>query len=179
MAQKAIALNDSLPQAHTTLGYVYLWQKQHDQAIAAVKQAIALDPNFAQAYVNLGHFLVYAGRPEETVELVKKAMRLNPHYPATYLLTLGNGYFFTGQYEEALAAYKTLGIHSPNLPVVHAGLAMTYSMLNREEEAQAEAAEAARLNPQLSLEVVKLLFPFKDPAALEFMLAALHKAGLK
>jgi adenylate cyclase len=179
MAQKAIALNDSLPQAHTTLGYVYLWQKQHDQAIAAVKQAIALDPNFAQAYVNLGHFLVYAGRPEETVELVKKAMRLNPHYPAIYLLTLGNGYFFTGQYEEALAAYKTLGIHSPNLPVVHAGLAMTYSMLNREEEAQAEAAEAARLNPQLSLEVVKLLFPFKDPAALEFMLAALHKAGLK
>ncbi|MBI3798404.1 MAG: adenylate/guanylate cyclase domain-containing protein [Deltaproteobacteria bacterium] len=178
-AQKALALDDALPQAHATLGYVYLWQKQHDQAIAETQRAIALDPNFAQAYANLGHFLVYAGRPEETVELVQKAMRLNPRYPATYLLPLGNAYFFTGRYEEALAVYKTLVTRNPNFPVAHAGLAMTYSMLNRDGEAQAEATEVMRINPQLSLEVVKFIFPFKDPAMLEFMLTALRKAGLK
>jgi tetratricopeptide (TPR) repeat protein len=129
--------------------------------------------------VNLGHFLVYAGRPEKTVSLVKEAMRLNPHYPATYLLTLGNGYFSTGQYQEAMAAYKEVTIHNPNLLTAHAGLAMTYGELNREEEAREEAAEVMRLNPQFSLEVVKQIYPFKDPAMLEHVLAVLRKAGLK
>jgi hypothetical protein len=36
-----------------------------------------------------------------------------------------------------------------------------------------------RISPQLSLEVVKFIFPFKDPAMLEFMLTALRRAGLK
>ncbi len=33
LAQKAVALNDSLPVAHRTLGSVYAFKKQHDQAI--------------------------------------------------------------------------------------------------------------------------------------------------
>ncbi len=46
LAQKAVALDDSLPQAHVVLGAVYLWKKQHDQAIAEAERAIALDPNY-------------------------------------------------------------------------------------------------------------------------------------
>src|SRR5262249_22010854 len=49
-AQTAISLNDSLPFAHTTMGWVYLWKKQHEQAITEVERALALDPNYAQAY---------------------------------------------------------------------------------------------------------------------------------
>ena len=45
LAQRAVALDDSLAQAHATLGYVYLWKKQYDQAIAEAERAIALDPN--------------------------------------------------------------------------------------------------------------------------------------
>ena len=46
LAQRAVALDDSLAQAHVTLGAVYLWKKQHDQAIAEAERAIALDPNY-------------------------------------------------------------------------------------------------------------------------------------
>jgi adenylate cyclase len=179
IAQRALTFDESLPIAHTAMGWAYLWKKQHELAIAEVERAIALDPNFALAYLNLGHFLLYAGQPERTVELVQKAMRLNPRYPPTYFLTLGNGYFFTGQYEEALKAYKALATANPNILTAHAGLACVYSELNREREAQAEAAEIIRLNPQISLEVVRQIFPFKDPAMLERVIAALRKAGLK
>jgi Tfp pilus assembly protein PilF len=54
MAQKAIALDDSLPMAHGLLSWVYQWQKQPEQAIAEGERAIALDPNNAASYSELG-----------------------------------------------------------------------------------------------------------------------------
>jgi adenylate cyclase len=179
LAQKAVALDDSLAQAHATLGFVYLWKKQYDQAIAEEERAIALDANFAEAYTWLGETLKFAGRPEEDLGLIEKAMRLNPHYPPFYLYFLGEAYRSTGRYEEAIAAFKRALTRNPDLLPVHLNLAVVYSELGREEEARAEAAEVLRLNPKYSLEVLRQINPFKDPAALERMLAALRKAGLK
>ena len=61
--QQAIALNDSLSMAHNILGRVYLWQKQHEQAIAEGERAIALAPNDAEGYAELGYILGWSGRP--------------------------------------------------------------------------------------------------------------------
>jgi hypothetical protein len=58
-------------------------------------------------------------------------------------------------------------------------LAAVYSELGREEEARAAAAEVVRINPKWSLEVWKQRVPYKDPAMLERIFAALRKAGLK
>jgi len=87
LAKKAISLNDSLSTAYTLLSHVYLWRKQHAQAIAEQERAIALNPNNADNYADLADVLVWAGRPEEALGLVEKAMRLNPHYPARYSFT--------------------------------------------------------------------------------------------
>jgi adenylate cyclase len=179
LAQRAVAVDDSLAQAHTTLGFVYLWKKQHDQAIAEGERAIALDSNFAEAYMSLGDTLKFAGRPEEAIGLIEKAMRLNPHYPPSYLFVLGEAYRSTGRYEEAIAAYKRVLTHNSNLIPAHANLAICYAELGREAEARAEAAEVLKISPKYSLEVWRQRAPYKDPAVLERMLAALRKAGLK
>src|SRR5262249_16414923 len=143
------------------------------------KRAIALDSNLADAYVWLGEILKFAGRPEEAIGLIETAMRLNPHYPASYLFILGTDYRLMGRYEEAIAGLKKALTRKPDLLPAHINLAVVYSELGREEEARAEAAEVLRLNPKYSLEVLRQINPFKDPAVNERLIAALRKAGLK
>jgi hypothetical protein len=67
----------------------------------------------------------------------------------------------------------------PNILGAHLTLAAVYSELGKEAEAQAEAAEVRRINPQFLLEVHKERMPIKDPAMLERHIAALRKAGLE
>jgi len=179
LAQKAIALDDSLPQAHMVLGGVYMCKRQHEQAIAEAERAIFLDPNYANAYARLGLILNYVGRPEETLELVEKAMRLNPHYPAHYIFTIGHTHYLMRRYEEAVAALKRVLYRNPDNLSAHSYLAAIYSELDRQEEARAEVAEILRISPNYSLEAARQRSLYKDQAILERHLDGLHKAGLR
>lgn len=180
LAKQALALDDSLSDAHMLLGQIYLWRdREHEQAIAEGEKSIALDPNNADAHVLLGDTLHFVGRGEEALEMVEKAMRLNPYYPAPVLHNLNNAYWQMGRYKEAIAAEKRLLSRNPEFVFAYVGLAASYSALGRDEEARAAAAEVRRLNPQFSLEVVKESWPCKDPADIERALTALRKAELK
>jgi TolB-like protein/class 3 adenylate cyclase len=96
LAQQALALNDSLPGAHSLLSQVYAQRRQYDQAIAEGDRAIALDPNNALSYNRQGAVLTFAGRPTEALPLMERAMRLNPHYPPFYIGDLGWTYSLIG-----------------------------------------------------------------------------------
>ncbi len=63
--------------------------------------------------------------------------------------------------------------------VAHLGLAFTYSALGQEAEARAAAAEVLRLQPTFSLEALRGVAPFKNPADSERFLTVLRKVGLK
>ena len=86
-ARKAVALDDSLSDAHTLLGWDSLWKKQHDFAIAELERAVSLNANSAPAYTFLAEALNFSGRPDEAIGFAKKAMRLDPKYPAWLCFT--------------------------------------------------------------------------------------------
>src|SRR4030095_1686016 len=67
LAQQAVALDASLPGAHSALSLVYAQKQQSDQAIAEGERAVALDPNDADSYARLAEALSGAGRPGETL----------------------------------------------------------------------------------------------------------------
>ncbi len=181
MAQRALALDDSLSLAHDILGQIYLVKKQHDEAIAEAERATALDPNRADGYVDLALILRFSGRAEEAVESMNTAMRLNPHYPAYYLYVLGIAYCQVGRYEDAITAQKGALSRNPNLLGSHICLAACYSMAGRDEAARAQIKELLRLNPNFSLErLAKQMAPWKNPADGKLMTDAIRKAaGLK
>jgi adenylate cyclase len=178
-AQRAISLNDLLPKAHLLLGKIYLWKKQHDQAIAEAGKTIALNPNNADGIASLGEILVFAGRSEEAIGLIKKAIRLNPIPPVWYFHSLGHAYFLTGHYEKAAATLKRVLNLNPNFWPAHIYMAASFVEMGQVDKARAEVEEVLKLNPKFSLKNRKGRLPYKDPAIFERLSALLGKAGLK
>jgi TolB-like protein/tetratricopeptide (TPR) repeat protein/DNA-binding winged helix-turn-helix (wHTH) protein len=126
LVRKALALDDTLPMAHSRLGQLYSLQQQHDQAIAEGERAVALDPNNADSHLFQASVLNNAGRPEEALGPLAQAMRLNPHYPPVYLEELGKAYSSIGRYAEAITALKEANKRIPSFGDVHLLLALSY-----------------------------------------------------
>lgn len=179
-AQQAVALNDSLNISHVFLGFTFLYQQQYAQALAEMERAVALDPTEANSHAALAEVLSRMGRTEEALEAAAQALRLRSTYIADdYLGSIGSAYAVAGRYEEARPFLQRSLSYFPKWLPHHLTLAVVYRELGQAAEAQKEAAEVLRLNPQFSLEVHKQRVPLKDPVMLERHIAALRKAGLK
>ena len=181
LAQKTLAMDDSLPLAHGLMSMFYTLKREYERAIAEGERAVALDPGGASANLMYGMSLSYGGRAEEAIPVLQKAIRLNPLGETGYFLNLGHAYRATGRFEEAVSAYKKSLQRSPDNFFAHLGLAATYSMMGREQEARAEAAEVLRINPKFSLDFFakSLLSLYKEQSVREDLLNALRKSGLK
>ncbi len=126
LAHQAVALDDSLPIAHTILGRIYAEKRQYEQAIAEEERAIALDPNNDESYAHQALTLELAGRPEAALPAVAQAMRLNPRCPFWYSFVLGQAYGMIGRYAEAVAMQKEAISRNPNFLPAHFSLAINY-----------------------------------------------------
>jgi TolB-like protein/class 3 adenylate cyclase len=179
LEQKALTLDEFLSGPHAVLGIIYLFKKQHEQALAEARRALALNPNNAENLTQIGQILAFSGQPQEGIRLVEKAMRLNPRYPPLYVLELSLTYRMAGRYKEALAPGEKFLALAPNSAPAHFNLAVIYSELGMEEKARSVVADWQRLTPNISVEFFRQFLPFKNPADVERHLAALRRAGLK
>ena len=177
--KKGMALDDSLPNAHSQLGLLYTMTRQHDKGVAEANLGVELDPNSASAHRILGLTLSYAGRPEEAIPLLKKAIRLEPFTPGIYYDNLGAAYRNAGQCDEAISAYEEALRRASSNFRVHAGATAAYSICGREEEARAGAAGVLRINPNFSCDSYAKILPYKNQADIDRVIGALRKAGLK
>ena len=179
MAQKALAMDDSIPDAHALLGWFYILKREHDKAIAEGERAVALDPSGPNNLLNYAVILRRVGRPEEALPLNQKAIRLNPLGSTTGYRELGDTLRDTGRFAEAVSAYKKAIQLEPNNIMAYVGLAATYSMMGLEKEARAEAAGILRINPKFSLDFWAKRVLVKDQSVRDKIFYALRKAGLK
>jgi len=179
LLQKVIAMDPSAADARGLLGMVYTMMRQHEKGIAELEKAIALNPNAADSHADFGYVLHLNGRHKEALVEIKKAIRLNPYPENIYFMYLGHAYMYEGMYDESIAAYKNALRIQPNNLFTHLRLAAVYSLLGREDDAHAEAAEVLRINPHFSLEYLSKTIPFKNQSDTEHLINALRKAGLK
>jgi adenylate cyclase len=175
LMKKAIALDDTLAEAHGRLGYIYSMTRQYDKGIAEAEKGVAVNPNSAMAHMMLGKTLSFAGRWEESIPVYKKAIRLNPIPTNFYLYSLGISYAFTGQYDEAITwCEKAVHQESDSL---YARIMMTvvYSWSGQDEKARVQAAEVLRIQPKYTIKKSR----YKKETDRERFDGALRKAGLK
>jgi len=177
LAKTAVHLNSRLPQAHAELGYVLLWKRQHDAAIAEFERAFALNPNYIDHRYALA--LMYAGEPARAIEVLEANLHLDPFQPlinATGNAGIAN--YMLKRYGEAVRLLREVATRRPNLQYPHVWLAGAYAQSAQLEEAKAEATEVLRINPGFTIERYKRIFVYKDPKDAEHRIDGLRKAGL-
>jgi len=186
LAEKAVAMDDSNAEARSLLGYVRLFQKEYDKALMEGSKAVDLDPNNAYSHSTLAHTMLFSGDFSGAIKMFHKAMRLSPYYPDWNLLNLGNAYYMSGQYKEAVEAWKhhhmllkRRGLSERRFLIGHVGLTACYMRLGQEDLAKKHLKEVFRLNPNFTSENLHRLNPYRDPKHLEHITSALLKAGLK
>src|SRR4029453_18575684 len=77
-AARAVEVDPDSDEAYITVGYVRLYQRRHEDAVAAGEKAIALCPNGASAYHMAGVFHGYAGDFRRAAQYEEQAQRLSP-----------------------------------------------------------------------------------------------------
>src|SRR5438874_3047739 len=179
LAERAIALDNTLADAYRLLGQIYLWEKAHDRAIAQAERAVAFAPNDADSYETLAEILGWSGRAEDSIRLIRQAMRLNPRYPFFYLWTLGHAYYLADKRQEALDAFGQIVQRNPNFVPAHAYRAVVLSEIGRTKEARQAWDEAGRISPGASMSNLRDRLPYKRPADLDRLLTAAHRAGMQ
>jgi serine/threonine protein kinase/Tfp pilus assembly protein PilF len=100
-ARRALALDDSLAQAHTELALVLVWfDWNFKEGEREFRRAIELNPNDADPHRLYADFLTAAGRFEAALAEKKKAEQLDPlSVPAAY--EVARTLFFAGRLEDA------------------------------------------------------------------------------
>jgi tetratricopeptide (TPR) repeat protein len=136
-ALKAIELDDSLAEAHSSLGLIKLvFDWDWTGAEQELRRALELNPNSPLAHMHYGRYLLLVPhRVDDAIQSCQRAYDLDPAVP-TELDDMVGILFFARRYSEAIKeAAKELEDNSPLL-------ALSYAELGRRDEALAVASRA-------------------------------------
>jgi TolB-like protein/Tfp pilus assembly protein PilF len=144
-AQRALALDSTLAEAHTALAYgtmIYAWD--WPAAEASFRRAIAANPDYATAHHWYGDFLAGRGRLEESVREMERALALDP-LSRIIGTELGWVYYLMRRNDEAEAQTRRTLALDPNYP--HGSLILGLVFMAKGQ--YAEAIQALRRGIEL------------------------------
>lgn len=178
--ERAVQLDDDLPEARWTLARAYVIRQEMQRAVAELRKALAINPSYADGHAYYAMLMAYEGRAAEGMDHIQQAMRFNPQYPFWYLTPLGNLQLVLGRYEEAEATFRKLLERNPNWHQGRRMLIATLGYLGKVGEAQWEIAEmqAAGIDYSIAWEREQR-GQQRSPQEMERMVAGLRKAGVK
>jgi len=141
-AREALDLDDTLAEAHTSLGWVLLcYEWDWERAESEFKRAIVHNPNYATAHHWYSVFLFAVGRFDESIIEIKRAQELDPR-SIIINTTVGWSYYHKRQYDQATKAFQSALAIDNGFWYAHWGLAATYLQKGMYKEALAENKKA-------------------------------------
>jgi len=146
-AKRALALDETVAEAHNALGEVFLFYDfDFARSIREFQRAIELKPNYASAHQWYGNdLLVPLGRFDEAIAEVKRALELDP---LSLIINedLGNTYYSARRYDEAIEQLtKTLELDS-SFYYAHWSLGVAFEAKGTLDAAIEEYQKARALN---------------------------------
>lgn len=144
-AQRAIAIDDSLAEAHTSLAYFEMnFGSDLNAAAREFERAIELNPSYATAHQWYSRCLVEMQRYDEAVREIRRAESLDP-LSLIIIAELGGVYADAGRIEEAINECRRALALEPNFAFGHYVLAGALLKQRRFDDAIAESMLAWNL----------------------------------
>jgi adenylate cyclase len=146
-AIKALALDNTLAEAHASLAHILMnYDWNWSAAEKEFKRSIELKPDYATAHEWYAiHYLTATGRLEEAVQEMKKALELEP---ASLVMNtfMGATLYYAGRYDEAIDQCRRTIEMDPTFAVAHWHLGLAYEQKQVLDAATEEFKKAISLS---------------------------------
>ncbi len=137
-ALKALDLDDTLAEAHTSLATVKMnFDRDWKGAERDIKKAIELDPEYAYVHYVYSIYLTYMGHHKESIREMERALELDP-LSLNFNRALADVNYWAGRYDQAIEqCVKTIEM-DPSYRNVHLNLGLAYLAKSEYENALKE-----------------------------------------
>jgi len=145
-AQRALELDDTLGEAHTSIANVFFRYLQLPQSAREFERSIELNPNYATAHQWYGRLTLLAtGQFDRAMAEAKRAVELDPISPIgrTDVATV---YQVGRRYDEAIAQLRSTLETDPDFYWAHRQLGLALELKGAPGDAITEYQRAAELN---------------------------------
>jgi serine/threonine protein kinase len=145
---RALAIDDTLPEAHAILGAL-LGMADCDWAAAerSFKRALELDPNSSYVLFRYANFYLRPnGRVEEAVQLLERTLEIDPLSVVT-LWAMAYYQYSSRQYDRAVKHLLAVIDLEPSFYLAYCVMGLDYAQLGMEESSVAALEKAAELVP--------------------------------
>ena len=145
-ALKALQLNPTLAEAHTSLGMVsfyYEWDWQNSDL--EFQKAIKLNPNYPIARTWYALELAATGQSDRALQQAQRGFELDP-LSLVANTELGRVYYWSRQYDKAVASYKRAIDLDPYFSRAHTRLGITYAAQKKYSDALLEFKKVGQLS---------------------------------
>jgi adenylate cyclase len=176
-AHKALELDPEEERAHQAVAILALWHKDYEAAERAARRSLELAPNYSGGLMALGQVLDFSGRYEEAIEVFEQALRIDPGYDII-LHFIGRAQFGAGLLADAENSFRRRLVRKPRSDMSRAYLASLLGVAGRVEAARRLWKEIYEINPNFSIEHLRRVLPYNDPAWFERFVDGLRKAGV-
>ncbi len=167
-AEKALAIDSSLAEAHTSLACILaVYDRNWTESEKAFKRALELKPNAATAhYWYALWYLLPNGQFDSYQAEIKKAQELDP---LSQVVNTGIGwqFYFARQYDQAIEALKKTIELDKDYVFAHDILGQAYEQKGMLEEAIVEIEKAVALSNRRTLSLSSLGHVFATAGRLE------------
>jgi tetratricopeptide (TPR) repeat protein len=145
-ATKALALDDKLSEAHTSLAFIQdLYDWDWASAEKGYKRALALNPSYATAHHWYAWHLIVMGRNDEGIAELKKAESLDP-LSLIISADLADALCIAHRYDESVQQSQKTVEMDPHFAVAHYQLGQALEQKHKHDEAIAEFRRAIELS---------------------------------
>jgi adenylate cyclase len=177
-AAQAVTADPSNCWGYLAVGYTRLFQRQHDEALAAGEKAIAVGPNCSDVYLIAGTFLSYAGDFRKSAEYQKQAQRLCPLSRNESMVAEARAKFHLGSPVAARDIASRILVERPHWLTAQTVLAASLWNLGSEDEARLTVKKMLADHPNLTASRWAQWLPYRHQTDLDAVVTPLRLAGL-